>query len=434
MQKRDLFMTKNNAQSRIGDYAKFGSRLGLERMSYLMEELGHPEEKLKVIHVAGTNGKGSVCRYIYETLRALGYTVGIFTSPYVYDFCERIEANGEMIDAEELEELTEKVIAAADVIVKEKNDSPTEFEILTAIGFLYFEKRNLDFVVLEVGLGGIGDSTNIIKTPLLSVITSISLDHTDRLGDTIEKIATEKAGIIKEGCPVVISARDIAAKVIARTAYEKNASLVDSTRVAYRVLGHSIEGYSFSANIDGKTYDNIEISMIGEHQIENAICALCAIDLLRTKKYIVCDSEKLKEGMKNAKLLGRFQIYSEKPLIIFDGAHNEAGAKALSASVKELLPSKKILLVISILKDKEYSAIIKEFQSITSDFIVTLSSNERSLTPSEIAEEISGNVTIADSPREAYDKACAIAEKYDAMIFAGSFYMISDIMGYLRSK
>ena len=427
-------MSSNEAQKKISEYAKFGSRLGLERMGYLMEELNHPEEKLKVIHVAGTNGKGSVCRYIYETLSSLGYKVGIFSSPYVYDFCERIEANGKMINEKELDVLTKKVLSVADKIVEEKNESPTEFEILTAIGLLYFEEKDLDFVVLEVGLGGKGDSTNIIKNPILTIITHISLDHMDQLGDTIEKIASEKAGILKENCPVVISARNEASKVIAKRAYELRAPLIDSTRIKYKIHSQSIEGYSFSAIIDGKRFDNIEISMVGDHQIENALCALCAIENLRTRKYIVLDSEALKEGMKKAVLLSRFQIFSKEPLVIFDGAHNASGAKVLADAIKKLLPSKKVLMVVSILKDKEDMEILKELKDIASDFIATASSNERSLLGEELATKIDGNVTVAQTAKDAYEMAMKVSEKYDVVIFAGSFYMISDIMNYLRGK
>ena len=432
MRKRGAFMNDLTAQKKISEFAKFGSRLGLERMGFLMDELGHPEENLRVIHVAGTNGKGSVCRYVYESLRSLGYKVGIFTSPYVYDFYERIEAEGELINGDELDELTDRVIAASEVIVEKYNESPTEFEILTAIAFLYFEKRNLDFVVLEVGLGGRGDSTNIIKSPLLTVITHIGFDHMDRLGNTIEEIASEKAGIIKENCPVVISARDEAAKVIAKRAYELNSPLIDSTRINYKVHSKSIEGYSFSAIIEGRRYDNIELSMVGDHQFENAICALCAIEALRARKYIVLESDDLKKGMKKAKLPGRFQLFSKNPKFIFDGAHNVSGAKALTKTIKELLPSKKILMVVSILKNKEATEILTEFKQVASDFIFTSSSEEKSHTSEELGEKLDGGYITTASAKDAYIKAVEMEDEFDYIIFAGSFYMISDVIDYLR--
>jgi dihydrofolate synthase / folylpolyglutamate synthase len=206
--------------SRIEAYQRFGSRLGLDRMARLMEGLGNPQDRLKVIHVAGTNGKGSVCRYIYEVLLASGYSAGLYTSPYLEDFRERIELDHEMIPMDELGRTADLVIAEAQKMVAEGMESPTEFEIVTAIAFVYFAEKMPDFVILEVGLGGRGDSTNIIKHPLVSVITSIGHDHMDRLGNTLSAIAAEKAGIIKPGVPVVISVEDKeAARVIARVAY-----------------------------------------------------------------------------------------------------------------------------------------------------------------------------------------------------------------------
>jgi len=306
------------AQERIGEYLRFGSKLGLERMGALCSMLGNPEKNLRVIHVAGTNGKGSVCRYIYEVLLELGYTAGIFTSPYVGDFRERIEVNRELISEERLEDLTDRVIKAASELA-DKGDPPTEFEIVTMVGLLYFSEENPDFTVLEVGLGGRGDSTNIIEKPLLSIITGIAFDHMDRLGNTIEKIAWEKAGIIKKRCTVISGAEGAAAKVIARTAYEQEAPLIDVSNVKYQIISKKPSGYVFNTNINGRHYEGIELSMVGEHQVKNAVTALCALNYLRDKKIIHGDGEALRRGMKAARLLARFYIASENPYIIFDG-------------------------------------------------------------------------------------------------------------------
>ena len=192
-----------DAVSKIHEFEKFGSILGLERMSSLMHELGDPQDDLRCIHVAGTNGKGSVCKYIYEVLQAQGYRVGLYTSPFLEVFNERIELDHQFISDEDLELYTDRVLEKVKVLTDRGEDSPTEFEVITAVAFLYFKEKDADFVVLEVGLGGIGDSTNIIKDPLVSVITSISFDHTDRLGNTLTEIAGNKAGIIKAGHPVV---------------------------------------------------------------------------------------------------------------------------------------------------------------------------------------------------------------------------------------
>lgn len=424
----------NDAQERIHEYLKFGSKLGLERMEALCSMLGNPEKGLRVIHVAGTNGKGSVCRYIYESLRALGYTAGVFTSPYVGDFRERIEVNGEMIPQERLEALTDRTLAAAGELVRQ-GDPPTEFEIVTAIGFLFFAETAPDFVVLEVGLGGRGDSTNVVEKPLVSIITQIAMDHMDRLGDTLEKIAWEKAGIIKPGCPVVSGATGAAAKVIAAQAYEKGAPLTDSSKYKYNIKTKSPSGYVFDTNIGGVHYAGIELSMAGEHQVKNAVTALCALGILRERKLIRGDGEALRRGMKAASLEARFHIVSENPLVIFDGAHNPDGARALTRTLRELLPGKRILFVCSILRDKAAREMIEEFAGVADAFIATASGNERSLGAEGIAALIrdSGGEVIAEAsgPEEAYNMAISsmgYEGRYDAVVFAGSLYMIGDIV------
>jgi len=419
------------ARERVHEYTRFGSKLGLERMRELCSMLGNPEKGLRVIHVAGTNGKGSVCRYIYETLLSLGYTAAVFTSPYVGDFRERIEANGEMISVERLEEIADLALAAAEKL-KELGDPPTEFEIVTAIGLLYFSEVAPDFTILEVGLGGRGDSTNIIEDPLVSIITLIALDHTDRLGDTEEKIAWEKAGIIKAGCPVVSGATGAAAKVIARQAYELGAPLTDSSKIKYRITGRSPGGYAFDTDIGGKRYSGIELSMAGEHQVQNAVTALCALDLLRAEGHIKADGEALRRGMKAARLDARFHIASEKPLIIYDGAHNPDGAKALVKTLEELLPGGRVLFVTGILRDKAADEMLEIFAGKAAAFIATTAANERSLSADELADLIKnaggGLIAKTSEPKEAYNIAMSVAGEYDAVVFAGSLYMIGEVM------
>jgi dihydrofolate synthase/folylpolyglutamate synthase len=221
-----------DAIEKIHEFERFGSVLGLERMNIILEKLGNPQDELKVIHVAGTNGKGSVCKYIYEVLEAAGYRTGLYTSPFLEVFNERIELDGRYITDDELQSYTDRVLEKSREMVAEGHDSPTEFEVVTAIALLYFKEQNCDYVVLEVGLGGRGDSTNVVKAPLCSVIASISLDHTDRLGDTIAKIAFEKAGIIKEDCPVVISTdKKDARDVFVEKAKECHADIYDAMAV-----------------------------------------------------------------------------------------------------------------------------------------------------------------------------------------------------------
>jgi dihydrofolate synthase/folylpolyglutamate synthase len=469
-------MTK--AEEKISSFKKFGWKLGLERMRVLCGLLGRPQDKLSVIHVAGTNGKGSVCRYLYEVLLAHGHTAGMFTSPGLGDFRSRIEANGEWISDDDLERCTDRVMEAVSGMRGDGGEPPTEFEVLTAVALVCFAEKELDFVILEVGLGGAADSTNIISSPLVSVITEIGLDHTEHLGDTLEKIAGEKAGIIKQGRPVVTSATGKAAEVIARRAYELGAPLVYARAgiagaaggapvakgIRTRVAREGLEGTVFSCEIRGSRYDDISISMPGRHQVDNAVCALAAFDVLRhingggmtvheTMRLplpLRSSSDALRKGMKSARLPGRFQIVSADPLIIFDGAHNPDGAAALRAAVDSLLKGKKILVLTAMMRDKHTGGILKEIREFADGIVFTDTSNERGMDAELLADAWSDadaaksdagvaksyadaaetEVTVIRSRREAYGFAVAEVRpgRYDALVVCGSLYLISDLL------
>lgn len=425
-----------NAVEKIEEFARFGSVLGLERMTKLMERLGNPQDGLRYIHVAGTNGKGSVCRYIYEALQANGYRVGIYTSPFLEIFNERIEFNGEMISDADLAKITEEVLSETQKMVEEGFDSPTEFEVITAIAFLYFARKKADFVVLEVGLGGRGDSTNIIKNPLMTVITSISLDHTDRLGKTLGEIAGEKAGIIKEGCPLVTSVKaEEAIKVIAKKAYEKGAVLTDSTRIKVTNVRKDIGCTTFDTIIDGTDYRDVSISMMGDHQIENVMAALTALEVLRKKGEIKVERSKLYEGLKKAKQIGRFEIMEENPFVILDGAHNEDGTRALRETAENFFPGKKILLGCGMLKDKDTKAILDNFTAFATDFVITEPDNPRKLSTEDLKkllEERNKPCRFAGTPAEICAYAKEHKSEYDAVFFAGSLYLIGEIRGIVK--
>jgi dihydrofolate synthase/folylpolyglutamate synthase len=441
--------------------------------------------------------------------------VGLFTSPGLGDFRSRIEANGAWISAEDLEACTDEVLAAVgemdgrDAVAGGEVDGqgqatdaevdghcpapggevdgsspsaagpPTEFEVLTAVALVYFASQDLDFVILEVGLGGAADSTNIVSLPLVSVITEISFDHTEQLGDTIEEIAAEKAGIIKPGRPVVSSAGGAAAKVIARRAYELAAPLTDaraniadtaSGGIRTRVLSEGLGGSVFSCEIRGTRYGDIEISMPGRHQIDNAICALAAFDVLRRMKRaplpLRADAEALRRGMKAARLPGRFQVIAggpdasgvpdstdrpdapgviAAPLVILDGAHNRAGAAALRAAARMLLPGKKILALTAMMCDKRTDDILKEISGFADGAVFTRTSNERSADPESLAalwRAVNADAApaadatakpveaVIPNPQEAYRAARAMAAKgaYDALVVCGSLYLIADLM------
>lgn len=426
-------MSGNTAIDKIQEFEKFGSILGLERMTRLMELLGNPEKDLKVIHVAGTNGKGSICRYIYSALQEEGYKCGLYTSPFLEVFNERIEFNREYISDDDLEICTNKVLDKVRLMTDAGEQSPTEFEVITAVAFLYFKEKEADLVVLEVGLGGTGDSTNIMDKPLVSVIGSISYDHTDRLGNTITEIAGEKAGIIKSGCPVITSAVDAnALKVIRAKADQLSCEYIETKDIQFHVNESSLKGYDFNVTIGQEVFNNVEIGMLGEHQIQNAICALTVLKNLRDREKINLKNESLYQGLKKAKQIGRFEIISEAgktPLIILDGAHNPDGALALRKATEVFLKDKKILMVTGMLEDKDTKSILEEFTKITDDFIATEPDNPRKMDFEKLKakiEGIGGNVLLAADIEAAIKKASEAAD-FDVVLYAGSLYLIGSV-------
>lgn len=423
---------------RIHEFNRFGMVLGLDRMEELLRRLGNPQDDLKVIHVAGTNGKGSVSKYLEEGLSACGYKMGLYTSPYIETFNERIRYDGADISDEDLEYYGQKVVSAAEAMVADGLDSPTEFEVVTAIAFLYFAGRQADITILEVGLGGIGDSTNVVKSPLASVITSISYDHMAQLGSSLAEIAVNKAGIIKTGCPVIanVPQRD-AAKIIARKAYAMGSRLYDISGIRAAVSDETPFSQKVSMELYEKSYSDVEISMVGRHQAENLKTALATLEILRKSGAVKLDREALYEGLKRARQPGRFEVISEDPLVIIDGAHNEAGAQALQETMAQHFAGKKILLVAGILADKEIDSIVKFLTKITDHIIVTEPDNPRKLAAEKLAEHVADFGVAAEAVSDveaAVHRAKELAEGYDVILFAGSLYLIGDVRRLWRNE
>ncbi|MGN0714570.1 MAG: bifunctional folylpolyglutamate synthase/dihydrofolate synthase [Anaerovoracaceae bacterium] len=449
------------AITKIHAFEKFGSILGLERMNVLLELLGNPQEDLKVLHVAGTNGKGSICRYLYCALQAAGYKTGLYISPYIEVFNERIEAGGSYISDEDLAVYTDRVLEKVNIMEASGQQSPTEFEVITAVAFLYFKEQNCDYVVLEVGLGGRGDSTNVCKEPLISVIASISFDHMDRLGNTLAEIAGEKAGIIKDGCPVVTSCESEEALEVIRAAAEEHQSMYTETRhIPYTIQKESLTGYTFDVDFQGVEFRDLEISMTGEHQIKNAVAALAALCVLEERGEINLPRTALYEGFKAAKQPGRLEVLSReilaggtlagevqngeaqsgdeaKPLVILDGAHNQDGARVLKAAMEKFCKEKKILMVTGMLADKDVEAVTGYFRQITKDFVVTEPDNPRKMTAQALAEHMEKQGARC-TPQADLEQACRAAlqradrEGFDVVLFAGSLYLIGAARGILR--
>ena len=423
---------------RIHEFNRFGMVLGLDRMEELLRRLGNPQDDLKVIHVAGTNGKGSVSKYLEEGLSACGYKMGLYTSPYIETFNERIRYDGADISDEDLEYYGQKVVSAAEAMVADGLDSPTEFEVVTAIAFLYFAGRQADITILEVGLGGIGDSTNVVKSPLASVITSISYDHMAQLGSSLAEIAVNKAGIIKTGCPVIanVPQRD-AAKIIARKAYAMGSRLYDISGIRAAVSDETPFSQKVSMELYEKSYSDVEISMVGRHQAENLKTALATLEILRKSGAVKLDREALYEGLKRARQPGRFEVISEDPLVIIDGAHNEAGAQALQETMAQHFAGKKILLVAGILADKEIDSIVKFLTKITDHIIVTEPDNPRKLAAEKLAEHVADFGVAAEAVSDveaAVHRAKELTDGYDVILFAGSLYLIGDVRRLWRNE
>lgn len=451
---------EDNPIEKIHQFQRFGSVLGLERMTRLLDILGNPQDELKVIHIAGTNGKGSVSRYIYSVIQQAGYKAGLYTSPFLERFNERIELDGQYISDSDLSYYTDRVLAAVQTMVDSKDQSPTEFEVITAIALLYFREKNCDYVILEVGLGGTGDSTNVCKKPLVTVITSISMDHMDRLGDTIEKIAAEKAGIIKEGCPLVTSAKNPKAlAVIEKKAAEKHSRVIKTGSFNVTVKQADLMGSTFDTTILGEDFPDVKISMAGKHQIENAIAAMTALKVLEDDGHIRIPRQDLYRGLEKARQIGRLEVICDvageiedgpgdgiihgcateagKTITLIDGAHNAGGAKALADAVTDMCPEAKILMVVGILADKDVDGIICQFFRMTGDFIATEPDSPRKLRASELAaviQSLGGRCRIAagieDACRTAREQAAA--EDYDMVIYAGSLYMIGKVRTLLN--
>ncbi|MBQ9179614.1 MAG: bifunctional folylpolyglutamate synthase/dihydrofolate synthase [Firmicutes bacterium] len=427
---------KKSAIERIGEFERFGSVLGLERISALLAKLGDPQKDLGVIHVAGTNGKGSVCRYIYEGLQANGYKVGLYTSPFIERFEERIEFDYRLISEEDLEKYTDRVIAAAQELIAEGSESPTEFEIVTAIALCYFKDQNADFVILEVGLGGRGDSTNVIERPLISIITSIGYDHMDRLGDTLAEIAGEKAGIIKPGVPVVMNVEEREpAVVIAREAYKNGCVLHDVSKTKWYKTEDVGYGSCFNTFIEGTDYGDVEISMAGEHQIENAVTALTAIEILRKAGIISVERTRLYEGLKKAVQKGRFEVIGADEKFVLDGAHNPDGMEALVGTVDDIYYGSRVLVVMGVLADKAVGQIVELAQHMADEFIITEPDNPRKMPADELAAMLTSKgkeCIVCPVPADAVKKAKEMADDYDVVICAGSLYLIGEIRKLLR--
>lgn len=374
--KANQIITYDDALNYIENYTWSNTRLGLSRTCELLDVLGNPQDELKFIHVAGSNGKGSTCAMLSSILSKAGFKTGFYLSPHLFSFCERFQIDRKQISEEDFIDITRKVAAAADSL----DDHPSQFEISTAIAFLYFKTQCCDIVVLEVGMGGSLDSTNVIKVPEVAVICNIGLDHTDFLGSTLAEIAENKAGIIKPGCEVVCYEMEgDALSVIENRCKRLNTPLQISNFDSLKYLNQSVKSQSFS-------YEGIEysISLLGEHQCKNASVAIEVIKALRSRGWAVSD-EALKIGLRDAKWPARFEILSLDPIFILDGGHNPQCASSIAKAISDYLPEQKLKLVIGMLADKNVNEVIDIIAPKVSEFHCLTPDSDRAMSADELA-------------------------------------------------
>lgn len=403
---------------------------GLERVSRLCAALGNPHLRLRVIHVAGTNGKGSFCAMLDSVLRAQGYRVGLFTSPYILDFCERMRIDGENIPKDELCSLMEEIKPFADKM----EDKPTEFELITALAFLYFAKHDCDFVILECGLGGRLDATNIIKAPLLSVITGIALDHTAILGDTHEKIAAEKAGIIKEKAPVLWCGKNAdAEKVIKETAQKHACPFFKVDHEELSVKKMTLCG----TELDFGKHKDITLSLLGTYQPRNASNVLCAIDILRNMGIQISD-EAIKHGLSQVVWHARFELLCKEPVILADGGHNPEGIDCALESIKQYFPNQKVAMITGVMADKDYEYMAKKMALVAEKVFCVTSANPRALDSEKFAavfEKLGVDSVSCGTVQNAVKEAISLAKNTKLPIVClGSLYTYGEIAKQIKEE
>lgn len=376
-------------------------RLGLERMDALLERLGDPQKHLRFIHVAGTNGKGSVCAVTAQILQCAGYRTGLFTSPVISDYREQFQVDGEMIPQETFARLADTVKQACDHM----DDPPSEFEKAVALAFLYFVETNCDLVVLEVGLGGADDATNVIDTPEVAAIVTIDYDHMGFLGNTLEQIAQKKSGIIKEGAVVVTAdQQDVVMDVLERRCRKMHATLIRTSAKNVHIIEKTLDGQRFiyddgmdsGGHIDhidpdegdsGRLPSGITLSLLGDHQCANAAVVLEIIRCLQMKGWHISDRA-VRKGMKTVRWPGRFEVLSKDPLIIVDGAHNPDGIRALSHNLGEYCAGETFIFITGILKDKDYHEMLMQMLPFAHSFLTVAPDNPRAMSADACAKEI----------------------------------------------
>lgn len=423
-------MNYEETVKKICSYERCGIRLGLDRIKKLLELMGNPQDKVMFIHVAGTNGKGSICTIISSVMKECGHKTGLYLSPGVEDFRERIQVNGKMIDKVSLVNTAKKVF---DIIENIKDDDfkITAFEIITAIAFQYFMKQKCDIVVLETGLGGRLDATNVIKSPIVSVITSISFDHTNILGDTLEKIAFEKSGIIKENCPVVVypDQDECVINVIKNQAELRKSPVFIARKEDVKYISSDLFlGTKF-------WYDKQEYTMsfLGEHQLKNVATALLVLKIIG--KYFSISKEGVAKGIENARIPARIELLSKNPVVLLDGAHNVSGVEVLRDVLLKNCKSKNLIGIVGMLRDKDVETSFSKILPIFKKLTLVKPDNKRAMDlheESNIAKKYNKNISYSLDLEDTLKLELSMLDKNDILVIFGSLYLCSDVKSIMR--
>jgi dihydrofolate synthase/folylpolyglutamate synthase len=439
-------MPKLDVQEYLESLSLFGMHFGLDRIKMLLSGLGDPQLAFPAVHVTGTNGKGSVCKMLACILQEAGYRTGLYMSPHLERFNERISVDGTCISDNDLVESVSKVRPVVDEMAKEgKGRQCTYFEATTAVAFDHFRKVGVDMAVIEVGLGGRLDATNIID-PLLSIITNISLEHTDVLGKTVEKIASEKAGIIKKGRPVVTAARESVAVDVFRKAAAKNKSpfYIMQREVRRRPKSRSLAGQGFGLYTDREAYRELFSPMVGRFQLENAALAVLSAEILESSGLTI-SPEHIKKGIARAKLPGRMEFASLRPNILLDSAHNPAAARAASVELEDLKKIAgwdKVHLLFGVLADKDLTGVLEPLLAQSDSLTYTKPSTDRALDIGRASERVEklteatgkNDVTFMREPDRALHSVMKRASAKDLILVTGSMYLVGEIRGELRKR
>ena len=424
-------MNYEEAMNFIQNTNKFGSVLGLDNIRELLERLGNPQDQLRVVHIAGTNGKGSTLAFLAGIFRESGYRAGRYVSPASFSYEERFRINEENISKKDLCFYMKKIKNVAEEMVKDGLSHPTMFEIETALSFLYFLDKKVDVVLLETGMGGRLDATNVVKKPIATVIASIGMDHMQFLGDTLEKIASEKAGIIKEGCPVISydNTKEVN-EVIKNKAKQMHAKVTFVNSAGIRVLQESLNGESFSyRSSDGRWYEKIEIPLLGRHQINNAALALETLNVI--KNYYCISDFQTEDGMRKTIWRGRIEILEREPMVICDGAHNPDGAKSLLSFLQNNFTNQRLIYIMGVLSDKDYEQMVQILAPAADKIYTVAPDNPRALSSRELCNCISKyhqNVEERQRLAECLSEVRQKAEKDDVIIICGTLSFQNELI------